>query len=96
MESIQDAFALFDERDRLVLCNSVYRRLIGSDLPGPLVGRTSEELIDAWIGDIVFPEGAAASRASHAASARCRSVRHGEIRSAVSDTRRRSPGSPLW
>ena len=37
VESIQDAFALFDDDDRLVLCNSVYRRLLG-DLSGPLVG----------------------------------------------------------
>ena len=28
VESVQDAFALFGEDDRLVLCNSVYRRLI--------------------------------------------------------------------
>jgi len=43
VESIQDAFALFDDDDRLVLCNSVYRRLIGESLPGTLIGRSFEE-----------------------------------------------------
>jgi len=54
VESIQDAFALFDHEDRLVLCNSVYRRLLGQSLAGPLVGMTYEELLQAWIGDIEF------------------------------------------
>ena len=54
VDSIQDAFALFDESDRLVLCNSVYRRLVGDFLPGPFVGKPYETLLDAWIGDIAF------------------------------------------
>jgi PAS domain S-box-containing protein len=62
VESIQDAFALFDREDRLVLCNSVYRRLVGESLPGPLVGRSYEELLDAWIGDIDLPGEAARAR----------------------------------
>jgi len=57
VESIQDAFALFDDGDRLVLCNSVYRRLIGDALPGPLVGRHYTELLDAWIHEIHLPQG---------------------------------------
>ena len=56
VESIQDAFALFDDNDRLVLCNSVYRRLIGDSLPGPLIGKSYEHLLAAWIGDIAFPD----------------------------------------
>jgi signal transduction histidine kinase/ActR/RegA family two-component response regulator len=55
VESIQDAFALFDENDRLVLCNSAYRRLIGDVLPGPLVGKSYQALLDAWLADIAFP-----------------------------------------
>jgi PAS domain S-box-containing protein len=55
VESIQDAFALFDESDRLVLCNSAYGRLIGDSLPGPGVGQSYETLLDAWLEDIVFP-----------------------------------------
>jgi PAS domain S-box-containing protein len=62
VESIQDAFALFDEADRLVVCNSVYRRLIGDSLPGQVIGRSYEELLDAWIGGISFPDSAAHSR----------------------------------
>jgi len=54
VDSIQDAFALFDDNDRLVLCNSVYRRFIGDALPGPVVGKSYEELLDAWTSDIVF------------------------------------------
>jgi PAS domain S-box-containing protein len=56
VESIQDAFALFDDRDRLVLCNSVYRRFIGESLPGPVVGQPYETLLDAWIGDVAFTD----------------------------------------
>jgi signal transduction histidine kinase/ActR/RegA family two-component response regulator len=54
VESIQDAFALFDADDRLVLCNSTYRRLLGESLGGPLVGKTYEELLDAWLKDLGF------------------------------------------
>jgi PAS domain S-box-containing protein len=55
VESIQDAFALFDHDDRLVLCNSVYRRLLGDSLSGPIVGLPYEALLDAWICEIAFP-----------------------------------------
>lgn len=54
VESVQDAFALFDADDRLVLCNSVYRALVGHSSPGPLVGKSYEELLDAWLRDLVF------------------------------------------
>ena len=62
VESIQDAFALFDDRDCLVLCNSVYRRLIGDSLPGPVVGKSYEHFLDAWLGDIEFPSEAERAR----------------------------------
>ncbi len=54
VESIQDAIALFDARDRLVLCNGVYRRLIGDAVRGSIVGMQYESLLDAWIGGIAF------------------------------------------
>jgi PAS domain S-box-containing protein len=54
VESVQDAFALFDASDHLVLCNSVYRGLVGPSLPGPFVGRSYEELLDAWMADLAF------------------------------------------
>jgi signal transduction histidine kinase len=56
VESIQDAFALFDHDDRLVLCNSVYRRLLGDSLSGPVVGLPYEKLLEAWSCDIAFPD----------------------------------------
>ena len=62
VESIQDAVALFDRTNRLVLCNSVYRMLIGGSLHGPLVGRSYEQLLDAWIGDIAFADDAERAR----------------------------------
>jgi PAS domain S-box-containing protein len=62
VESIQDAFAIFDRSDRLVLCNSVYRRLVGESLSGPLAGRSYEELLDAWIEDIAFSDEAERGR----------------------------------
>lgn len=52
VESIQDAFALFDAEDRLVLCNSVYRTLVGATWTGPLLGTTYPRLLDHWIGEL--------------------------------------------
>ncbi|MBK6461281.1 MAG: PAS domain S-box protein [Myxococcales bacterium] len=54
VESTQDAFALFDAEERLVLCNSVYRRLLGS-VTGALIGRSYEETVRAWMQDLAFP-----------------------------------------
>ena len=54
VESVQDAFAIFDAKDHLVLCNSVYRSLMGHSLQGALVGKSYEELLDAWLGDLAF------------------------------------------
>ena len=62
VDSIQDAFAVFDDADRLVLCNSVYRRLLGDSLTGPVVGKSYQELLDAWIRDIDFPDESARER----------------------------------
>src|ERR1019366_7823417 len=53
VETIEDAFALFDSSDRLVLCNSVYRGLFAG-LDGPLVGKGYGELLDVWMRDLVF------------------------------------------
>jgi PAS domain S-box-containing protein len=56
VESVQDAFALFDASDRLVLCNSVYRGLLGDCLPGPIIGRSYTEVVDAWLEDLTFTD----------------------------------------
>lgn len=56
VESVQDPFALFDEEDRLVLCNAAYRHLVGGALRGPLVGQSYATLLGAWLPDIAFPD----------------------------------------
>jgi PAS domain S-box-containing protein len=56
VESVQDAFALFDAGDRLALCNSVYRSLIGPLVSGAIVGRSYEELLDAWAGTLALSD----------------------------------------
>jgi PAS domain S-box-containing protein len=57
VDSMQDAFALFDARFRLVLCNSVYRRFLADSLEGPLVGRSYEDLLEVWLARADFPGG---------------------------------------
>jgi PAS domain S-box-containing protein len=54
VESVQDAFALFDATDTLLLCNSAYRALLGDSLRGAVVGRRYEELLDAWMTTLQF------------------------------------------
>jgi PAS domain S-box-containing protein len=46
VDSIQDAFALYDERDRIVLVNSAFRQLVGHVIGGAIVGMTFTELLD--------------------------------------------------
>lgn len=55
VESIQDAFALFDAGDRLVQCNSVYRTLFGASL-GDLVGRSYTEILGAFVDRLDLDE----------------------------------------
>jgi PAS domain S-box-containing protein len=47
VESIQGAFAIFDADEKLVLCNSSCRVLLGRCVPGEIVGRTFQYLVDA-------------------------------------------------
>jgi len=47
VESIQGAFAIFDAFDRLVLCNSTYRHMLGQTVQGEITGRSFEEILDA-------------------------------------------------
>jgi signal transduction histidine kinase/CheY-like chemotaxis protein len=54
LESIQDAIALFDATDRLVLCNSVYRQLMSDVISGPIIGHTRTEFFDAWAEHLSF------------------------------------------
>ncbi len=45
VDSIQDAFSLYDEDDRLVLVNSAFRQLLGPSIVGAIVGRRFEEVV---------------------------------------------------
>jgi PAS domain S-box-containing protein len=45
VDSIQDAFALYDEEDRIVLVNSAFRQLMGPPSSGAIVGRKFEDLL---------------------------------------------------
>jgi PAS domain S-box-containing protein len=57
VESIQGAFALFDARDRLVLCNSAYRQIVARLVPGDVLGREFRYLVDASIASGAFDLG---------------------------------------
>ncbi|HET9622938.1 MAG TPA: PAS domain S-box protein [Kofleriaceae bacterium] len=46
VESIQDAFALYDEHDRVVLVNSAFRQTFGSGTDGPIIGRSFADVLD--------------------------------------------------
>jgi PAS domain S-box-containing protein len=56
VDSIQDAFALYDEEDRIVLVNSAFRQLLGPPTSGAIVGRRFEELLGDAV-ELVEPEG---------------------------------------
>ena len=57
VDSIQDAFVLYDEEDRIVLVNSTFRDMLGRTLRGPVVGRLFSELVDRSIADDIFDLG---------------------------------------
>jgi PAS domain S-box-containing protein len=54
VEAIQDAIALFDAEDRLVLCNTAYRQLIGKSAWGSILRRPYEAILDLWLEDLEF------------------------------------------
>jgi PAS domain S-box-containing protein len=62
VETIEHAFALFDADDRLILCNSVFRRFVHEATPGALVGKTYLEVLDAWLTDVDFADAEARAR----------------------------------
>jgi PAS domain S-box-containing protein len=45
VDAIQDAFALYDEDDRIVLVNSSCRQLLGGGLAGAIVGRRFDDVL---------------------------------------------------
>ena len=54
VDSIEDAFAIYDEHDRIVLINSAFRALFGGDFERPIVGLTFEEVLDAGLAADVY------------------------------------------
>ena len=54
VESIEDALALYDAQNHLVLCNSAYRELVGGTFPGPLIGMPYARILDTWLSDVGF------------------------------------------
>jgi len=54
VDSIQDAFALYDEHDRVVLVNSAFRQLFGRGSEGAIVGRTFSDVLDASVRSHIF------------------------------------------
>jgi PAS domain S-box-containing protein len=57
VESVPDAFALYDEHDRLILCNSAARQMLGRELEGAVEGRSFEEMLDAGLRAGAFEPG---------------------------------------
>ena len=45
VDAIQDAFALFDEDDRVVLVNSSSRHILGGVASGPIIGRRFDDVL---------------------------------------------------
>ena len=62
VESIEHGFALFDGEDRLISCNSVFRRLAHEPSPGALVGKRYAEILDGWLGDVEFDDAVSRER----------------------------------
>jgi PAS domain S-box-containing protein len=54
VETILDPFALYDERDCLMMVNSAFRRTFGADLTGPVAGASFETVLDTCFGSGVF------------------------------------------
>ncbi|MFN9811403.1 MAG: PAS domain S-box protein [Deltaproteobacteria bacterium] len=52
LESMKEAFAIFDHDDRLVLCNSAYRTDLVPSLGGAAVGAHYEELLKEIVGQL--------------------------------------------
>jgi PAS domain S-box-containing protein len=54
VESVQDAFALFDEQDRVVMMNSTARHLLGAEQDTGVIGVRFEQLLENALANAVF------------------------------------------
>jgi PAS domain S-box-containing protein len=87
VESIQDAFALFDSGDRLVLCNSAFRRTLPDSLTGPAIGLSFQALLDALLADGAFDLGGESAETFRARRLAYRRDPNGTIEARTSDHR---------
>jgi PAS domain S-box-containing protein len=62
VESMDDPFVLFDDTERVVLCNAAYRRFLGVADQVDLAGRTTEDLLALVAKQLVFPDELARER----------------------------------
>ncbi|MGE0402583.1 MAG: PAS domain S-box protein [Kofleriaceae bacterium] len=54
VDAVQDAFALFDEKDRVVMVNSAGRQLLGRELGMPIVGLELRHVLERALGAGAF------------------------------------------
>src|SRR5207344_2293008 len=54
VDSVRDAFALFDEHDRVIMVNSAGRQLLGAAIGGAIIGLPFDELLDKALRAGVF------------------------------------------
>jgi PAS domain S-box-containing protein len=54
VDSVQDAFTLFDEHDRVMMVNSAARQLLGSSTGGSIIGHRFDQLLRDALGSGVF------------------------------------------
>jgi PAS domain S-box-containing protein len=58
VESIHGMLALYDAKDRLVLCNSTWRSFFSDATEGPIVGRSHDEILSSCLAAGLFDLGA--------------------------------------
>ncbi|HET7505071.1 MAG TPA: PAS domain S-box protein, partial [Kofleriaceae bacterium] len=54
VDSVRDAFALYDEHDRVIMVNSAARQLLGGAVGGAIIGLPFDELLDKSLRAGVF------------------------------------------
>jgi PAS domain S-box-containing protein len=54
VESVNDAFALFDEQDRVIMMNSTARQLLRADLDTGVIGLSFSDVLDNALNNSVF------------------------------------------
>ncbi len=54
VDAVQDAFAVYDEQDRVILCNSACRQLLGDTVGGAIIGRRFDEVLGTALTSGMF------------------------------------------